>query len=159
MHPQIEHLYQLGLFDFPAYFSTLDAPQPGSLRGLYRGYFVGPAWFRKLARPLLTITGMGDWRGKFIDSQGKILNLVQNGEVLVSKLPMELVEQDSLIDGKPGVTLRYEASNPLPWPWVIDEMRRIQADWVLGMTILQRGPLRQFPLPFVLQSVEAMHGF
>jgi len=91
MHPQIEHLNQLGLFNFPAYFSTLDAPETDSLRGLYRGYFVGPAWFRMLARPLLTITGMGDWRGKVIDPQGKILNLVQNREVLVRKLPMELV--------------------------------------------------------------------
>jgi hypothetical protein len=42
---------------------------------------------------------------------------------------------------------------------VIDEMRRIQPDLVLGMTILEWGALTRLPLPFVLQSRESMDGF
>ena len=159
MIPQIERLNHLSLFDFPEYFSSLEAPNRESLRGLYRGYFVGPTWLRKLVKPLLVITNMGDWRGKSIDAQGKIINLVATKKGIERKLPMRLVEQDSLIDGKPGIAFSYEVFNPLPWPWMIDEMRSIQPDLVLGMTILQWGPLRRLPLPFVLQSRESMDGF
>lgn len=159
MDSPIDKLNQLSLFDFKGYFASLEAPNPESLRGFYKGYFVGPGWLRKLAQPLLTITGMGDWRGKFMDSGGMIINLVQTKHGLEQKLPMQLVEQDSLIDGRPGIALCYEASNPLPWPWVIDEMRSIHADWLLGMTIVQRGSLVRLPLPFVLHSRDIADSF
>ena len=64
-----------------------------------------------------------------------------------------------MIDGKPGLALSYEASNPFPWPWIVDELRSIQPDLVLGMTITQMGPLARLPLPFVLQPQESMEGF
>ena len=159
MVSQVEHLNQLSLTDFSEYFSSLEVPELGSLPGLYKGYFVGPTWLRKLAKPLLVITGMGDWRGKSIDPHGNIINLVSTKRGLVRKLPMNVIEQTSLIDGKPGIAFCYHASNPYPWPWVIDEMRRIQPDLVLGMTILEWGSLTRLPLPFVLQSRESMDGF
>ncbi len=152
MISQIEQLNRLSLFEFPEYFSSLNVPNPESLHGLYKGYFVGPPWLRKMAVPLLAITGMGDWRGKSIDPGGKIINLVSTKRGLERKLPMKLIEQDSLIDGKPGLALSYEASNPFPWPRIIDELRSIQPNLLLGMTITQVGPLQRLPLPFVLQS-------
>jgi hypothetical protein len=155
MISQVAMLNRLAIFDFPEYFSTLRVPNPASLRGFYKGYFVGPTWLRKLAKPLLTITGMGDWRGKFFDHERNIINLVASKGNLERKLPMKLVEQESLIDGKPGIVLSYAANNPFPWPWVIDEMRDIQEDLVLGMTIIQRGPLTRLPLPFLLQPCES----
>ena len=159
MISQLEQLNRLSLFEFPEYFSSLEVPNPDSLRGLYKGYFVGPTWLRKMAVPLLVITGMGDWRGKSIDPGGKIINLVSTKKGLERKMPMKLVEQDSLIDGKLGLALSYSASNPFPWPRVIDELRSIQPDLVLGMTIARMGPLVRLPLPFVLQPRESMDEF
>jgi hypothetical protein len=159
MISQVEHLNQLSLTDFPEYFSSLEVPEPGSLPGLYKGYFIGPTWLRKLAKPLLVITGMGDWRGKSIDPHGNIINLVSTKRGLERKLPMKVIEQTSLIDGKPGIAFSYDASNPYPWPWVIDEMRSIGENWVLGMTLIQWGPLVRLPLPFVLESKESLVGF
>ena len=159
MISQLEQLNRLSLFEFPEYFSSLEVPNPDSLRGLYKGYFVGPTWLRKMAVPLLVITGMGDWRGKSIDPGGKIINLVSTRKGLKCKMPMKMVEQDSLIDGKLGLALSYSASNPFPWPRVIDELRSIQPNLLLGMTIIQVGPLRRLPLPFVLQSRENVDEF
>jgi len=159
MNSHLEQLNRLSVFEFPEYFSSLDIPSMDSLSGLYRGAFVGPAWLRWLGGPLLVITRMGKWLGKDIDAEGRALNLVQTGGGIVQKFPMRLVEQESLIDGKPGLALRYEASNPFPWPWIIDELRSIQPDLVLGMTVTQIGSLARLPLPFVLQSQEELNGF
>lgn len=156
MNSQLERLNRLSLFEFPEYFSSLAAPRAESLQGLYSGSFVGPAWLRRLAGPLLAITRMGNWLGKDFDAEGRAINLVRTKEGIVQKFPMQLVEQESLIDGKPGLALRYESNNPFPWPWIIDELRSIQHDLVLGMTITQIGPLARLPLPFVLESRECM---
>jgi len=159
MISQLEQLNRLALFEFPEYFSSLPVPRIDSLQGVYKGSFVGPSWLRGLAVPLLVITRMGKWLGKDFDSGGKVINLVRTKEDIVQKFPMRLVEQDSLIDGKPGLALRYEASNPFPWPWIVDELRRIQPDLVLGMTITQIGPLAHLPLPFALQPREDLDEF
>jgi hypothetical protein len=156
MISHIERLNSLSLFEFPEYFSSLEAPRADALQGLYKGTFVGPTWLRGLAGPLLAITRMGMWMGKDIDAEGRAINLVRTEAGILQKFPMRLVEQDSLIDGKPGLALRYEASNPFPWPWIIDELRSIQPDLVLGMTITQIGPLVRLPLPFVLQPRESL---
>ena len=158
MSSPIDKLNQLSLLDFRKYFASLEAPKPELLRGYYKGYFVGPDWLRKIAQPLLIITGMGDWRGKYMEPGGKIINLVQTKDGLERKLPMQLVKQESLIDGRQGIALCYEARNPLPWPWVIDEIRSIQVDWLLGMTIVQWEPLMRLPLPFVLHSRDSVDG-
>ena len=141
MISQLERLNRLSLFEFPEYFSSLEAPQAEALQGLYKGSFVGPAWLRGLAGPLLVVTRMGKWLGKDIDAGGRAINLVRTNQGIMQKFPMQLVEQDSLIDGKPGLALSYEASNPFPWPFIVDELRSIQPDLVLGMTITQIGPL------------------
>lgn len=159
MRSPIDTLNQLSLSEFKRYFASLQAPNPGSLRGFFKGYFVGPGWLRKSAQPLLTITGMGDWRGKYMESGGMIINLVQTKDGLERKLPMHLIERDSIIDGRGGIALCYEGSNPFPWPWMTDEIRSIQADWLLGMTIVQWGALVRLPLPFVLHSRESADGF
>ena len=109
--------------------------------------------------PLLVITRMGKWLGKDIDAGGRAINLVRTHEGIVQKFPKRLVEQDSLIDGKPGLARSYEASNPYLRPWIVDELRSIQPDLVLGMTITQIGPSARLPLPFALQSRESRHGF
>jgi hypothetical protein len=159
MNSPVEQLNKLALLEFPGYFSRLNLPSPDEMQGLYQGGFVGPAWLRRMAGPLLVLTRMGDWLGKDFKPGGQVINLVRTREGIQQKLPMRLIEQDSLIDGKPGWALQYEASNPFPWPHIVDELRIVEPDLILGMTIPLLGPLARLPLPFVLQPRESMHGF
>jgi hypothetical protein len=128
------------------------------LRGRFRGEFVGPAWLRRLAGPLLVVTGLGGWWGKDFDDQGNAINLALRKGNLERVLPMSLVEQVSFIDGKPGLALHYAAGNPFPWPLIIDELRSITPQLTLGMTLAELGPLRRLALPFVLHPEEGEHG-
>jgi len=146
------------LFDFKELFASLKPPPRETLRGIYKGFFVGPGWLRRLASPLLVVTRMGNWRGKDFDPQGNAINLVLRRGQIERRFPMLLVEQVSLIDHKPGLALRYAPSNPLPWPWIVDELRSLQAGLVLGMTMARLGPLQHLALPFVLQSQEGTDG-
>lgn len=155
---QIAELNRLSLFAFKDLFATLQPPSPDALRGIYKGFFVGPGWVRVLVRPLLTITRMGDWRGKDFDRQGNAVNLVMHKGQIERRFPMSLEERASLIDGKPGLTLSYASTNPFPWPWIIDELRSLEPGLVLGMTMLKLRPLQYLALPFVLQSQEGIDG-
>lgn len=158
MIAQVEQLNRLSLFDFPRLFATLDPPRAEALRGLFQGSFVGPGWLRRLAGPLLAITGLGGWWGKDFESPGNATNLVCRKGQFQRIFPMFMVEQVSYIDHKPGLALRYAPGNPFPWPWIVDELRSIQPELVLGMTIARLGPLARLPLPFVLQPRDSLYG-
>lgn len=155
---QLEQLNQLSLLEFPELFASLIPPRADSLKGLYHGIFVGPAWLRRMAGPLLAITGLGGWWGKEFDNEGKAINLVWQKGRIDYRFPMSLVEQVSYIDHKPGLALRYASNNPFPWPWIVDELRSIKPGLVLGMTLSRLGPLKRLPLPFVLQPREKVNG-
>lgn len=155
---QIEQLNRMSLFDFPGLFASLEPPGVDSLCGLFRGFFVGPGWLRRLAGPLLVVTGLGGWWGKEFDPQGGAINLVWRKGRIERRFPMLLVEQASYIDRKSGLTLRYAPENPFPWPFIVDELRSIQPDLVLGMTMTRLGPLQRLALPFVLQAQESVDG-
>jgi len=157
MITQIEQLNHLSLLEFPELFTSLKPLRADSLRGLYQGIFVGPAWIRGLAEPLLVVTGLGGWWGKEFDPEGNAINLVWRKGRIEHRFPMQLVEQASYIDHKPGLALRYASSNPFPWPWIVDELRTITTGLVLGMTIAIPGPFRRLPLPFVLQPREQVN--
>jgi hypothetical protein len=158
MITQLERLNDLSLLDFPGLFASLEHPARGSLLGLYRGSFVGPGWLRWLAGPLLVVTGLGGWRGKDFDDQGNAINLVWRNGRYERRFPMHLVEQDSFIDKKPGLALRYDGHNPFPWPLIVDELRSLGPGLVLGMTMVAVGPFKRLALPFVLETWESMNG-
>lgn len=158
MNTQVEELNRLSLSEFPGLYASLKPPEAGSLRGLFKGSFVGPAWLRRLAKPLLIITGMGDWWGKEFDPQGKVVNLVWRKGEIERRLPMFVVEQASYIDQGPSLIVNYAADNPFPWPWIVDELRIIRQDLLLGMTIARPRPLRRLPLPFLLQPRDTIDG-
>jgi hypothetical protein len=158
MVTQIEQLNQLTLLEFPELFASLKSPGAESLHGLYQGVFVGPAWIRRLAVPLLAATGLGGWWGKEFDPDGNAINLVWRKGQIEHRFPMQLVEQVSYIDHKPGLALSYAPSNPFPWPWIVDELRHIGNGMLLGMTIGIIDPMRRLPLPFVLQPREQING-
>jgi hypothetical protein len=158
MNSKVEELNRLPLGQFPEYFASLSPPDSNSLRGFFKGDFVGPAWLRGLAGPLLVITGLGGWWGKEFDAEGGALNLVWRNEKYSYRFPMRLTKQNSYIDRRSGLALRYASSNPFPWPWIVDELRSIQTGLVLGMTVATLGPLKRLPLPFILQPEEGPDG-
>lgn len=158
MLPQIAELNKLSLLAFKNLFASLQPPARLALRGVYKGIFVGPGWVRSLSGPLLVLTRMGDWRGKDFDLQGNAVNLVLHRGQIERRLPMQLVQEASLIDHQPGLALHYAPSNPFPWPWIVDELRNLDQGLVLGMTLLRAGPLRSLALPFVLQAQENLDG-
>lgn len=158
MTTEVDHLNRLSLLDFPDLFVSLSPPSIGSMSGLYRGKLIGPRWSRRLGGILLVITGLGGWWGKEFDLQGNAINLVWRNREILHRFPMHLVEQKSYIDHKPGLVLRYASSNPFPWPWIVDELRSVTQELVLGMTIAKFGPLNRLPLPFILQPRETIDG-
>jgi hypothetical protein len=150
-------LNQLSLSAVRSLFTTLDPPTTASLSGLHRGLFVGPGWLRASAQPLLAITGLGGWWGKEISQDASTaINLVLRRGAYHRIFPMYFVNQASIIDGQPGLALRYEKDNPFPWPIIVDELRRIDARTVLGMTLVDLNPFRRQAFPFILQAREAL---
>ncbi|MBN2548059.1 MAG: hypothetical protein JXB15_02790 [Anaerolineales bacterium] len=157
MNNQVERLNQLSVGEIRKLFCTLSPPEAASMSGLFRGIFVGPGWLCSLWGPLLAITGLGGWWGKEIDS-GNAINIVVHKGNYEKRFPMVFVEQTSYLDGKPGLAFRYQKGNPFPWPWIVDELRRIDAQHVLGMTLAEVGPFKRLPFPFILQQRESLDG-
>jgi hypothetical protein len=148
----LDDLNQKSLNYFRGMFASLAIPEPASIRGVYQGCFVGPAWLRSSAGPALALSGLGGWWGKEFSADGSAINLVLRAGKYGKCFPMKLVPALSFIDGKEGLALHYQQGNPLPWPFVVDELRRIDADTLLGMTIANLRGLRGLAFPFLLQS-------
>jgi hypothetical protein len=131
-------------------FTSLAAP--GSLAGVYRAEFVGPAWLRTLAPPSLALGGLAGWWGKAFDGQGGAVNIVVRDGTQRRVLPMTIAGIPSLIDGVPGLTLSYPKGSPFPWFWIVDEVRRLDEQTLLCMTVIKPRGLRKLAFPFVLHS-------
>lgn len=157
MNTQVDRLNQLSLLEIHKLFRSLSPPDRAALQGLYRGIFVGPALLRCLWGPLLAITGLGGWWGKEISPENAINIVVRKGKY-EKRFPMYFVEQTSYLDGKAGLAFRYQRGNPFPWPWIVDELRQIDAQHILGMTLAEVGPLKRLAFPFILQQQESLDG-
>lgn len=131
-------------------FSSLAAPD--SLAGVYRAEFVGPAWLRILAPPALALGGLAGWWGKVFDGRGSAANIIVRGGTQQQVLPMMAVHAPSLIDGVAGITLIYSKGSPFPWPWIVDEVRRLDNQTLLCITVVRPRGLRWLAFPFVLHA-------
>ena len=150
-------LNQLSLSAIRKLFTNLSPPLPDSIIGFYRGFFVGPGWLRLSASPLLAITGLGGWWGKEIRrADGGAVNLVRRRGEYHRIFPMYFVQQSSFLDGQPGLALRYQKDNPFPWPIIVDELRCLDPQTVLGMTQVDLPLLRRQAFPFILHVQEAL---
>jgi hypothetical protein len=158
MTQAIDSLNQMSLRAIHGLFTHLDPPEVSSLSGIFRGLFVGPAWLRPVWGPILAVAGLGGWWGKEFDPHGNVINLVIRRGRYERRFPMLIVQQTSYLDHKPGLALRYRADNPFPWPFIVDELRRIDSVTVLAMTLADVGPFRRMAFPFILQSREALDG-
>ena len=158
-------LNTLQLKQFRNLFASLPIPDPASMPGVYRAAFVGPAWLRSSAGPALALSGLGGWWGKEFTADKTAINIVVHNGVFHPKLelglfhklfPMELVTARSFIDGQNGLSLHYLPGNPFPWMYVVDELRRLGQDSLLGLTIANSPGLRGLAFPFILQKVERL---
>ena len=82
---------------------------------------------------------------------GRGLNLVQRGGAEQKIMPVVLEERPSLVDAQPTLTVVYPPGSRWPWPTIVDELRWLQEDTLLGLTIVTRLGLHRFAFPFLLQ--------
>lgn len=135
-------------------FASLYSPEVGALSGVYRAEFVGPGWLRQMAPTALALGGLAGWWGKVFDGQGGATNIVQRGDARCRVLPMTVVSAVSLVDGKPCLTLRYGKDVRFPWPWIVDEVRRLDEMTLLCVTLVNLSWAPKLPFPFLLQQAE-----
>jgi hypothetical protein len=154
----IEELNTMSLPEIWRYFGTLKPPEPDSLTGYYRGIFVGSAGLHALWRPLLRITGLGGWWGKEFDTSGNAVNLTIRRGCCEPRFSMFVITQRSYLDRLPGLAMRYRPENPFPWPYILDEIRRINDRALLGMTLVDVRPFRRLAFPFILEKRETFDG-
>lgn len=152
MNNVIEKLDKYSLSELRRYFFSLKPPEPGSMQGLMRGYFVGPGWLKKLWGPTLFLFGFSGWCGKEINPQGEAFNILLRKGKFEKRFPMYFVQEPSHLDGQPGLAFRYHSGNPFPWNLIVDELRRIDEQHVMGMTLAELGPLKRMAFPFVLEQ-------
>jgi hypothetical protein len=158
MTPWTEKLNKLSLRDFSQLYATGSVPVITNTAGYYRAAFVGPAWLRATAGPAIAIGGLANWWGKHIRQDGSATNLIWQGEKLVPRLTMQLIDTTSALDGKHTLALIYGPENPFPWPYVVDELRRLEPGTFLGMTHSNAGPWRRIAFPFLLQVQDKVDG-
>ena len=147
----------LSLKQFRKLFISLPVPEIDSVRGIYRGAFVGPGWLRTSSGPTLSLSGLGGWWGKEFSADGTAINIIFHAGKFSTRFPMKLVNARSFIDGRDGLALHYQAGNPFPWMYIVDELRRIDGTTLLGMTLTNVNGLRGTAFPFTLQFRE--HGY
>ncbi len=131
-------------------FSTLQPPPDDMRKGRYRGAFIGPWWVRSTAPSFVAMTGLPGWQGKKFLNPDLAVNVISKGGVVTEGPKMRWIRCVSQLDGKPGVALRYEADAPLPWRWITDELRLVDARTILGMSVADVPGLRAIGFPFLL---------
>ncbi len=133
-----------------ALFSTLQAPATDMCSGFYRAEFIGPWWLRVSGRPSVAMSGLPGWQGKQFLSNTTATNVLLKKGQTRQALLMHCVGGVSQVDGKQGLALHYGADAPIPWRWVRDEMRALDAHHILGMTVINLPLLNRLSFPFLL---------
>lgn len=151
---EADALRQASLARLKAHFRTLTPPAASECHGFFRARFVGPAWLRWSAPPSLALAGLGGWLGKRFLSVETATNIVRRRGRLQQRLTMRLVAGPSQVDGRDGLALHYLPEGgraaPVPWRWVRDEVRVLDAQTWLCMTVINLPLLRYFSFPFLL---------
>lgn len=133
---------------------TLEPVSPEELVGDWEAEFVRP--LRTLAPRGLGLVGLPDWYGKrFTGSPVSGVNLLRTPGTtpLAEVLPLQVGTGPGPADSRPTLRLTYPANARRPWRWVRDELRRLDADTLVGMTYLEVPGLRRAGTPFLLRRV------
>ena len=147
----ISQLNQIPFLRFRELFASLDVPELDSIRGRYRGAFIGPALIRVSVKPAVWVASLGGWWGKEMYEDGMGINIVLRKGEFSTRFQMKIMQARSVIDGKEGLSMRYLPDNPILWIFIVDELRRLDDDTLLGMTRPRIPGLRWLALPFILQ--------
>ncbi|SEM07578.1 MULTISPECIES: hypothetical protein [unclassified Acinetobacter] len=145
-----EHLITASLTSIKATYQQLSSAPLAMRQGEYKAQFIGPWWLRVSAAPSLFLSGLGGWFGKKFINQNLVTNILLNRGQRSEKLQMECLEEASLIDGKQTIALYYGKTAPIPWRWVVDELRQLDEHTMLCMTIINLPFLKHFSFPFIL---------
>ncbi|MBE2222413.1 MAG: hypothetical protein IAF02_12770 [Anaerolineae bacterium] len=148
----LKEVNKFKLTEFRTLFSELRSPQISEMNGRFRSEFVGPGWLRTIAPPGLAPLGLGGWWGKTFDGQGGGMNIVQRQGELREIMPIVLKEEVSLINGRSGLNITYPPGTRFPWPWVVDEIRWLDDNTILGMTLVTKAGMHRLALPFLLHK-------
>ena len=137
-----------------ALYRQLDAPDGATLTGDWRGVSIGPAWLRKSTPASLGLIGFGDWFGKHLvlGAEGSINLFGPDGEDYA--FPMSAEIAPSIIDERPCLVLRYDEDERWPWSGVLDELRALDPDHLLGQTQFGLPLVRGIFFPFMLSRVK-----
>lgn len=137
-------------------FATLPPPAAAVRDGFFRARFIGPAWLRVPAPLSVHLMGLPNWQGKrFLTPDTATNRVIRNGQPQ-EYLRMTVLPGKSLVDGKDGLALHYLVQpdgtpSPAPWRWVRDELRALDNDTLLGMTVIDQPLLRLLAFPFLLE--------
>lgn len=137
-------------------FSHLEPVSIRRLHGAFQSAFTGPAWLQTVAPRLLVLGGLGGWCGKWFDGQGQGHNLVMRRGKVRATMPIRLEKRPSLIDRLPTCTVVYPKGSRFPWPLIVDELRQLNDQTILGMTIVNLPLLRRTAYPFLLHKTETL---
>ncbi len=55
-----------------------------------------------------------------------------------------------MVDRRPCLAVTYPAGSPFPWPQVVDELRFLDDDTLLGLTLVNMRGLNRLAFPFLL---------
>ena len=154
----IGKLNQLSFKEFPKLFSTLSHKNKARPEGIFRATFIGPVWLRVLSPPTLSISGMHGWWGKQFFNDSTAYNLVHISGETKRSIHMQLSNVTSALDGKPALGLIYPREAPFPWRYIIDELRWLDPNAILGMTHINNKNLQNLAFPFLLEYQDYNHG-
>jgi hypothetical protein len=132
-------------------FSSLEVPAERLRAGSFRAEFIGPWWLRISSGPSIALAGLPGWRGKRFLSATTATNVLRARDgSFTEALTMSCLPGPSQVDGKPGLALHYGVQAPRPWRWVTDELRALDEDTLLAMTVIGLPVLRHLAFPFLL---------
>ncbi|NHC03992.1 hypothetical protein G9F31_09440 [Acinetobacter sp. 187] len=147
---QMDSLAKASLSQIREVFKNLDPVSEELRQGFFRASFIGPWWLRVSAMPSIALSGLGGWQGKKFLDPFHATNIIHNKQGVSEKLHMRCSAVTSLIDGKRSVALQYRDDAVVPWRWVIDEMRTLDQNTFLCMTVINLPVLKHFSFPFIL---------
>lgn len=145
-----ESLVKSSLSEIKQIFCELESSRQSIPPAFYRAYFIGPWWLRAMAKPSIALGGLKGWQGKEFISEAQATNILELDSLVIKKLQMSLVDIVSNVDAQQGMALDYGKDAPVPWRWIKDEVRVLDANTLLCMTVIDLPLLRHFQFPFVL---------
>lgn len=111
------------------------------LVGEHRAELIGPSWMRLPVPAYLAATGLRGWYGKTFhdphaDTPGELsgANLVCRRGGMVRSMDLVATVEDSDIDGRPAIVVRYRGTRRRPWRDVSDHFRPVGDGILLGIS-------------------------